>query len=505
MAAKIGVNNNIGNALGISNLLILVLAASTGFGALYFFKNSHGLWSKETNPPPYATSYSVAPLSCRQQPDGETEIKFIFTSVEAAEKQTPKFSIQEYRAEAKTEIIFQNVSSITKEFDFSEIVANPLIDSIDYFIKDRNFVVDIYRKGAYIPAKIERRGAIATVFLAQGDETYPLVFDQRPGNQSAAFPSLRTLSFKAGLKDPLKNAVVLFQGSPVEINATTTEDFVYGFQFKENIEKDKEYYVKAIVTDLRDRTFVGSWMFKGEIPVEGILGPSRFKYLGWWGEINTDEISVRSGPNSAFKKIGTLSSINRVKVVKEVFGEMINEVNLWYQIDGGKYPHAYVFSDYVTPMVQPGPPTDFAVPEGVAAGEKWIDVDLGKKVLTLFDYDKPIFATYISPGREENPTVEGTFRVWYKLKKTEMQGGPPLHSYRYDLKDIPWTMFYNEDYAIHGVYWHDNFGTPQSAGCTNMTQGDAEYIFEKTLPVIPEGREAVFSKETNPGTVVHNH
>jgi len=56
------------------------------------------------------------------------------------------------------------------------------------------------------------------------------------------------------------------------------------------------------------------------------------------------------------KKLGTLSSINHVKVLKEVFGDMIGENNLWYQIDGGKYPGAYVFSDYITPMVQPMPP-----------------------------------------------------------------------------------------------------------------------------------------------------
>jgi len=63
-----------------------------------------------------------------------------------------------------------------------------------------------------------------------------------------------------------------------------------------------------------------------------------------------------------------------------------------------------------------------------------------------------------------------------------MRGQPPLHNYYYDLKNIPWTMFYNYDYALHGTYWHDKFGTPQSAGCTNMTQGDAKYIL--TIPYL---------------------
>jgi len=374
-------------------------------------------------------------------------------------------------------------------------------------------VINIYRKGAYLPVTIETNGAIATITLKPGDANFPQIFGQRPADNSAAFPALRTISFKANLSGALKSDVVTINGRPAVVtfsavpsdNATSTEQYVYAFQFSAIVEQDKEYRIKAVLTDAFDRTTVGVWMFKGEIPIVGILGRDRFKYLGWWGEINSEGTTVRKEPSVTSEKLGTLSSINRVKVLKEVFGDMIGENNLWYQIDGGKYPGAYIYSDYVTPMVQPTPPDKFDIPPEVKTGDRWIDVDLTKKILTLFDYDKPVFATYIAPGRTENPTETGTFRVWYKLYKAEMRGGPPLHSYRYDLKNIPWVMFYNNDYAIHGTYWHDNFGTPQSAGCTNMTQGDAKYIFENTLPVIPDGRQSIFSKDAEPGTVVHNH
>ncbi len=197
-------------------------------------------------------------------------------------------------------------------------------------------------------------------------------------------------------------------------------------------------------------------------------------------------------------------------MIEEVFGQPVDGKSLWYRIDGGMYAGAYIFSDFVTPMTQPEPPAEFIIPEGVRAGEKWLDVDLSKKIMVLFDYDKPVFATYISPGREENPTKPGVYRIWYKLVKDDMQGGPPLHSYRYHLKDIPWVMYYNYDYAIHGTYWHDRFGMPQSAGCTNMTQGDAKFIFENTLPELPEGQGEIFAREKpnvgyGTGTVVYNH
>jgi lipoprotein-anchoring transpeptidase ErfK/SrfK len=49
--------------------------------------------------------------------------------------------------------------------------------------------------------------------------------------------------------------------------------------------------------------------------------------------------------------------------------------------------------------------------------------------------------------------------------------------YNYDLKDVPYVMYFFEDYAIHGAYWHNNFGTPMSHGCVNMNVPDAEWLY----------------------------
>ncbi len=451
-----------------------------------------------------SSGYSVSPMAYESGLEG-TRITLRFDLDGNIQDALPSYRIEEFPDQGKTMIIFDGVSAIGKEFDYKDVVSDPQIDSIDYYIERNKFFISLARKGAYLPVEIIKDGSYAVIYLKPGDENYPKISNQRPADNSAAFPAVRTISFQAETSAPLKKSVIYYQNNPVDTAATSTAPSVYQFEFNEIVDIDKEYRVKAIITDVSDRTTVAVWTFKGEIPVQGILGRDRFKYLGWWGEINTNGIAVRKAPDSASPKTGTLSSMNRVKVLKEVFGEMIGENNLWYEIDGGKYPHSYVFSELVTPMVQPEPPAEFTVPETVKSGEKWIDVDLEKKILTLFDYDKPVFATYIAPGRAENPTEKGTFSVWYKLTKDEMNGGPPLHSYRYDLKDIPWVMYYNYDYAIHGTYWHDNFGTPQSAGCTNMTQGDAKYIFDNTLPQIPKDRIGGFAKDLGPGTVIHNH
>ncbi len=39
------------------------------------------------------------------------------------------------------------------------------------------------------------------------------------------------------------------------------------------------------------------------------------------------------------------------------------------------------------------------------------------------------------------------------------------------------VMYFFEGYAIHGTYWHNNFGTPMSHGCVNLPTPEAEWFF----------------------------
>jgi len=464
----------------------------------------------ETEIPAPSQSYSAVPIAEAYQKETGGLIKIKFNPLNSALDSMPEYSIKEIPGEAKTVIIFDKVARVDGEFNYQEISSIPLIDLLDYKIDNNRLVLEIWRKGAYLPAKITANNSTATIVLSPATDDYPVVSNQKPSNDSIVYPMLHTISFEAVLKSSLKNANILLQGKPVKFQTDQFAPNEYRFSFNQNVETDQEYTAKAIITDQDGRTAVSVWTFSGQIPSAAALGNDRFKYLGWWGEINANGVAVRKGMAITSDKIGTMSTANRVKILKEVYGDWVDGKNLWYQIDGGAYPGAYIFSDFVTPMVQPEPPKSFSIPAKVETGEKWIDVDLSKKILTLFDYDKPIFATYISPGRAENPTQTGVYRIWYKLSSARMVGGPPLHKYKYDLKNIPWTMFYNYDYAIHGTYWHDKFGTQQSAGCTNMTQGDAKYIFDNTLPQLPQGEKGVFAREKpnsgqGTGTLVYNH
>lgn len=225
-----------------------------------------------------------------------------------------------------------------------------------------------------------------------------------------------------------------------------------------------------------------------------------WQYLGWWGRVTDNYVPVMSEPKNSSKRLGSFFTGNKIKVleIKKSDGRV------WYRIDGGQYPGAYVDSLFVGAIAQPAPAKKINVPVAIAPDDYWVDVNISKKVLTLYKYDQVVMATYIAVGNKETPTILGFYNVWYKIKKTRMHGAPPLATHEYDLPDVPWVMYYKGSYSIHGTYWHDDFGAQRSAGCTNVTQGDAKFIFDLTGPDIGQLDE-IRSTIDNPGLLIYNH
>ena len=114
-------------------------------------------------------------------------------------------------------------------------------------------------------------------------------------------------------------------------------------------------------------------------------------------------------------------------------------------------------------------------PLGVAADERWIDVDLSTQTLRAFEGNELIFETLISSGLANTPTVTGQFRIWLRYESQTMDGSQL--GYDYYLENVPYVMYFYEDYALHGAYWHSNFGTPMSHGCVNMDISDAQWVY----------------------------
>ena len=83
-------------------------------------------------------------------------------------------------------------------------------------------------------------------------------------------------------------------------------------------------------------------------------------------------------------------------------------------------------------------------------------------------------------------------------------GSQDLGTY-YNLPNVPNSMFFHLGYAIHGAYWHNNFGHTMSHGCVNEPLANAAQIFDWAGPVVPAGQNAVRATEQNPGTRVWVH
>ena len=134
-----------------------------------------------------------------------------------------------------------------------------------------------------------------------------------------------------------------------------------------------------------------------------------------------------------------------------------------------------------------------------ADDDKWIDVDLTQQRLTAYQSNTPVFEATVSTGLPNTPTVVGQFRIYWKLTAADMAGPG------YYLPDVPYTMYFHGGYALHGTYWHSNFGQPMSHGCVNLRTEDAEWLFDWVDPPLPAGTGSVRSNNSNPGTLVVVH
>jgi lipoprotein-anchoring transpeptidase ErfK/SrfK len=127
----------------------------------------------------------------------------------------------------------------------------------------------------------------------------------------------------------------------------------------------------------------------------------------------------------------------------------------------------------VTPTPRPNISFEYVLdPEELANEERWIDVDVANQVVTAYEGSTLVKSFVVSTGTIYHPTPPGLFRIWIKLRWDDMAGPG------YYLPGVPYTMYFYKAYALHGTYWHSNFGTPMSHGCVNLRTEDAAWLFE---------------------------
>lgn len=131
---------------------------------------------------------------------------------------------------------------------------------------------------------------------------------------------------------------------------------------------------------------------------------------------------------------------------------------------------------------------------------KRIEISIDFQSLRAFENDALIKDFYVSTGKPailKDPdilptdTPKGNHTIRVKRPSVHMGDGTlRSDAEAYELPGVPWVSYFAvEGYAIHGTYWHNNFGVTMSHGCINMRSQDAKWIYRWCSPYPQEPDE----------------
>ncbi len=161
-----------------------------------------------------------------------------------------------------------------------------------------------------------------------------------------------------------------------------------------------------------------------------------------------------------------------------------------------------------------------ATPPAVAPGEKWIDVALAKGTLTLFEGTTGVYSTLMSPGAGgTTPSADlstsdlvraaftplGSYRIAVKHRAAQMTSEAKPDPDSFWIADVPHAQYFRAPFAIHAAYWHEDFGSPKSGGCVNLSPEDAARVFDWTEPALPPTWGGIIARRSKLGTRIVIH
>lgn len=118
----------------------------------------------------------------------------------------------------------------------------------------------------------------------------------------------------------------------------------------------------------------------------------------------------------------------------------------------------------------------------------WIDINLTTQKLSAYNVGGLVLSTPISSGKRGFATIQGKFQVTRKVLSQRLAGR--LHGEIWDIPNVPFIMYFSGSFAIHGAYWHNDFGHPVSHGCVNVPVNYGALLYSWT----PIGTTVVIHK-----------
>ncbi len=233
---------------------------------------------------------------------------------------------------------------------------------------------------------------------------------------------------------------------------------------------------------------------------------------GFWGEVS-----------QVFTEARAQSSVQAGRVYRFYGGTVYHVVDAfedeqgtgWYKVYDEFPPtdptHQWVLARDVRRI-----PRSEMSPIHPFAGGKRIEVDLSQQVLTCYEGERSVFTTLVASGvgrYEGDPMTDlATHReethVLLKQPSRHMCNRPykedqVLVGDIFDLPGIPWnTFFHLSGTAIHGTYWHNDFGMPRSHGCLNVSYDAARWVYRWAHPIASYEDDFIQS-DRRVGTPIH--
>jgi len=197
---------------------------------------------------------------------------------------------------------------------------------------------------------------------------------------------------------------------------------------------------------------------------------------GFWAQVCVPFAEARWRPLSPY-----VSYKLYYETVYRVVGAVIDqEGGWWYRLKDGLTwsPGPYVRAQSMRRI-----PADQLLSISPGRPDKWLRINIPDQRLICFEGERAVFETRIASGVHGLGTPLGEFRILYQRHAQRMIGGGDDP---YDLPGVPFPVYFTwSGVAIHGTYWHNDYGRRHSHGCVNVTSQAARWIFRWVEPHVP--------------------
>jgi hypothetical protein len=230
--------------------------------------------------------------------------------------------------------------------------------------------------------------------------------------------------------------------------------------------KTEDGWLQSVyIQPVRDEPNQPDW----DIPVNGFLAEVTVPYTQSW--IHTDDGKLKRAYRYYYASTHWV-----VETTKDDYG------NVWYIVQDDlkkdRFYHVLAADVRRISAVEIAP----IAPE---VADKRIMVNLEQQKLDAYENGRVVMTARVSTGLVDGDTPKGEFRVERKQPSRHMAVNDSRGN-GFDLPGVPWVCFIAwTGVSMHGTYWHNDFGTPRSHGCINLSPQASKWIYRWTTPSIP--------------------